>query len=86
MDNVRPEGTEYKYITSINGEALGSNFHVRRSERIRNSPQRYNPGFGAAIEWKNGDVVSIVYMIQYWDLNSNVDTDDILSLLAEWDA
>ena len=86
MENVRPEGTEDQYVTFTNGEALGRNFHVRRSERIRNSPQRYNQGFGAAIEWKNGDVVSIVYMIQYWDLNSNVDTDDILSLLAEWDA
>ena len=59
---------------------------MRRSERIRNSPQRYNPGFGAAREWKNDAVASIVYMIQYEDFNSNVDTDDILSLLAEWDA
>ena len=25
-------------------------------------------------------------MIQYWDYDSNEDTDDILSLLAEWDA
>ena len=86
MDNMRPEGTEDQYVTSPNGEALGRNFHVRRSERIRNSPQRYNPGFGAAIEWKNGAVVSIVYMIQDRDLNINVDTDDILPLLAEWDA
>ena len=86
MDNVRPEGTEDQYVTSPNGEALGRNFHVRRSERIRNSPQRYNPGFGAAIEWKNGAVVSIVYIIQDRDLNINVDTDDILLLLVEWDA
>ena len=57
---------------------------MRRSERIRKSPQRYNPGFGAAREWKNAAVASIVYMIQYRDLNSNVYTDDILSLLAEW--
>ena len=83
MDNVRPEGTEYKYITSINGEALGRNFHVRRSERIRNSPQRYNPGCGATREWNNDDVVSIVYMIQDRDLNRNVDTDDIILLLYE---
>ena len=34
----------------------------------------------------NGAVASIVYMIQDRDINSNVDTDDILSLLAEWDA
>ena len=27
----------------------------------------------------------MVYMIQYGDFNSNVDTDDILSLLAAWD-
>ena len=29
---------------------------------------------------------SIVYMIQDRDFDSNVDTDDILSLLAEWEA
>ena len=65
---------------------MGRNDHVRRSERIRNSPQQYNPVFGAAREWKNDAVASIVCMIQDRDLNSNVDTDDILSLLAEWDA
>ena len=59
---------------------------MRRSERIRNYPQRYNPGFVAAREWKNDDVSSIVYMIQDRDLNSNVYMDDILSLLVEWDA
>ena len=86
MENVCPEGTEDQYVPSKNGEALGGNVHVRRSECIRNSPQRYNPGFGAAREWKNDAVASIVYMIQYRDLNSNVDNDDILSLLAEWEA
>ena len=64
---------------------MGINVHVRRSKRIRNSPQRYNPGFGAAREWKNDAVASIVYMIQDRDLNSNVDTDENLSLLDEWD-
>ena len=83
MDNVCPEGTEDQYVTSPSGEALGRNVHVRRSERIRNSSQRYNPGFGAAREWKNDAVASILYMIQDRYLNSNVDTDDILSLLAE---
>ena len=63
-----------------------SNVHVRRSELIRNSPQWYNPGIGADREWENDDVACIVYMIQDRDLNGNVDTDDILSLLAEWDA
>ena len=59
---------------------------MRRSKLIRNSPQWYNQGFGAAREWNNNDVASIVYIIQDRDLNSNVDTDDILSLLAKWDA
>ena len=85
MDNVCPEGTEEQYVTSPRGEALGSNVHVRRSECIRNYPQRYNPGFGDAREWNNDTVASIVYMIQDRDFDSNVDTDDILSLLAEWD-
>ena len=59
---------------------------MRRSEHIRKYPQRYNPGFGAAREWKNDAVASIVYIIQDGDFNSNVDTDDILSLLDDWDA
>ena len=59
---------------------------MRRSKRIGNSPQRYNPVFGAAREWKNDAVESIVYIIQDRNLNRNVDTDDIMTLLAEWDA
>ena len=75
---MRPEGTEDQYVTSPNGESLGRTVHVRRSKRITNSPQRYNPGFGDDREWKNDDVASIVYMIQDRDLNINVDMDDIL--------
>ena len=86
MDNVCPYWNENQYVTSSSGEALGRNDHVRRSERIRNSPQRYNPGFGAAREWKNDAVASIVYMTKNGYFDSNVDTDDILSLLVEWDA
>ena len=86
MNNLRPEGTGDQSVTSPNGEALGSNIYVRRSERIRNSPHKYNPGFAAARECKNDAVASIVYMIQDGYLNSNVDTDNILSLLAEWGA
>ena len=86
MDNVCPDGNEDQYVTSPSEEALGRNVNVRRSERIRNSPQRYNPGFGAAREWKNDAVASIVYMIQDRDLIINVYTNDIISLLAEWDA
>ena len=59
---------------------------MRRSECIRKSSQRYNPGFGAAIEWNNDVVASIVNTIQDGDIDSNVDTYDILSLLAEWDS
>ena len=85
MYNVCPEVTEDQYVTSPSGEYLGSNVDVRRSKRIINSPQRYNPGFGAARKWKNDAVASIFYMIQDRDLNRNVDTDNILSLMAEWD-
>ena len=59
---------------------------MRRSKPIRNYPQRYKPGYGAAREWKNDSVASIVYMIQDRDININVDTDHILSLLDDWDA
>ena len=74
MEYVCPEGTEDQYVTYPSGEALGRNVNVRRSERIRNYPQRYNPGFGADIEWKNDAVASIVYMIQDRDFDRNVDT------------
>ena len=57
-----------------------------RYEHIIKYPHRYDPVFGAAREWKNGDIASIVYKIQYGYLNSNVDMDDILSLLTKWDA
>ena len=59
---------------------------MRNSERIRKYPQRYNPWVGADREWKNDAVASIFYIIQYGDYDINVDTDDILSLLAKWDA
>ena len=83
MDNVCPDGNENQYVTSPSGKALERNVNVRRSERIRNSPKRYNPRFGAARKWKNDAVASIVYMIQDRDFYSNVDTDDILSLLDD---
>ena len=56
---------------------------MRRYNYIKKSPHWYEPGFGADRKWKNEDVASIVYMIQYGDLNINVDTDDILSLMDE---
>ena len=59
---------------------------MRRSKRIIKYPQRYDPGCRGAREWKNDAVAIIVYMIQDGDLNTNVDTDDILILLDEWDA
>ena len=43
MENMCPVGTEDQYVTSPSGEALGRDFHVRQSERIRKSPQKYNP-------------------------------------------
>ena len=50
MENVCPKGIEDQYVTSPSGEDLGRNVNVRRFERIRNYPQRYKPGFGAARE------------------------------------
>ena len=82
MDNVRLDGTADQYVTSPSAEALGRNFHVRCFERIRKSPQRYEPGLRDYIEWKNDAVASMVYMIQDGYFNNNVDTDDILLLLA----
>ena len=85
MDNVCTEETEDQSVTYPSGKALGRNVHVRRSKSTRKYAQRYNPGFGAARDWKNDAVASIVYMIQYGDFNRNVDSDDVLSLMNEWD-
>ena len=86
MENVCPDGNGNQYVISPSGEYLGKNVNVRHSERIRNSLQQYNPVFGAAREWKIDAVASIVYMIPDSDFYSNVDTNNILLLLAEWDA
>ena len=83
MDNVRPVGTKEQSVTSTSGEASESSVHVRYSKRIRKSPQRYDPVFGAEREWKNDAVASIVYMIQDGGLNRNIYMNDILLLLAE---
>ena len=78
MDNVCLEGTEETNVTSPSREALGRNFYVRNFERIRKSPQRYEPLFGAAREWKSDSVASLVYMNQDGDIISNVDMYNIL--------
>ena len=64
MENLRPEGNEYQSVTSPSGEYLGRNFNVRSSNHIRKSPHRYNPGFGAAREWKSDAIVSLDIYIQ----------------------
>ena len=46
MVGVRPKDTGDQFVTFPSGEALGSNFHMKRSKRIRKSQQRYNPVFG----------------------------------------
>ena len=84
MDNTHTEGTGDQSITYPSGKALSRNVHVRRSKRIRKSPQQCNPVFGAARERKNDYVASIVFMIQDGYINSNVDTDDIISLVSMW--
>ena len=59
---------------------------MRRFERIKKSPQRYIQVFGDDREWNNDAVENIVYLIQDGNLNKNVDLDDILSSLVEWDS
>ena len=78
MENVHIEGTEDQYVISTSGEALGKNIYLRRYERIIKHPQRYDPWFGAAREWNNDSIASIVYMIQDEGLIRNLYTDDII--------
>ena len=81
MDNGSHGGDEEQSVTSPSGEYLGSNFHVKRFERIKKYPHRHYPGFGATREWNNDSIVSIFY--QYEGLNSSVNKVNILCLLAE---
>ena len=83
MRNICLEGPEDQSVTSTSGEDLGRNLHMGRSGRIRKSLKQYDPGFWAARQWNSDAVLSILYMIQYVGFNGNVDTDDIVSLLAE---
>ena len=59
---------------------------MRHSERISKYPLRNDPGFEAVRECKSDSVVILVYIIHNGDYYSNVDSDNIISLLAEWDA
>ena len=78
MENVCPEGTEDQYVTSKSGEAWGVNVYVRCSERIRKYPQRYEPEFGGAREWKSDTVASLGYIIRDGYCDSNIYADKIL--------
>ena len=42
MDNIPPERTEKKSITSTIGEALGKDVHMRNYEKIRKSTQHFD--------------------------------------------
>ena len=78
MEKLCLEGTKKQSVTSPSGEALGSNFYVRRYGGIIKYLHPYDPVFGAAREWNNDDVASIVYMIQDVNITSDVDMDEIL--------
>ena len=79
MHNLCTEVNEDQSVTYKSGEALGSNVHVRRSERTRKSPQRYNTGLGAAIEWNSDAVMRLVYLIRDGGYYRNLYTYKILS-------
>ena len=57
---------------------------MRLSKITRKYPQKYDPGFGAAREWKSYAVSSLVYMIKDGDYDRNIDIENILSLLDDW--
>ena len=58
-------------------------FYVRLLKCIRKYPQWFDPGFWYEREWKSLSVVSLVYIIRYYDYDSNLDTDEIRSLIAD---
>ena len=86
MENLRPEGIEYEYVTSPSEEDLVRNVYVRLSNPIRKSPQRYDPGFGAGKEWNIDAFSRSLYIICDGYCNINVDKDKVLPLLTELDA
>ena len=86
MENDRPEGTKYQYVTYTGGEALGKYVNLRGSNHNRKTPQRFDPGFEDSRKWNSYAVATLVYMIKSGDYDKNIDTDEILSLMAYWDA
>ena len=85
MENIHSKGTEEKSITSPSGESLGKNIHMRRSKHVIKYSHRYDTVLRASREWKSDYVAIIVYMIQDGIFKKNVDMDEMLSLLTEWD-
>ena len=83
MDYVHHEITEDQSCTYPSVEYFGTNFHVSCSKRIRKFLQRHDPVFGAAREWYDDGVASIVYMIHGEYINRNVNRDYILLLMDE---
>ena len=66
---------------------MGGYVHVRSSERIRKSQQRFDPRFEAEREWNIEAVESLVYNLKYGDYYSNIYKGNIiLDLLNYWDA
>ena len=59
--------------------------YVRYSQRIRKSPQWFDPFWGATRQWNSDVVSSLFYMIRNGSYSTNVVTDNILLLLVEWD-
>ena len=83
MENNFLEGTKGQSITYPSGEALGRDIHMRHSKCNRKPPQRFDPVFQVIREWKSDDAASLFYILQHGDCGSNIDTYNILSLLAD---
>ena len=83
MDNGCSEGTQERSVTSPKGEALGRDVHTRHSECNKEKPQRFDPGSGDAREWNNDTVAILVLIIQSRYYVSNIDIDEIISLLDD---
>ena len=60
-------------------------FHVKLSEIIGKSLQKFDPDFGAARQYNSDTLDSLVYMIQDGYYDSNIDTENIIDLLADQD-
>ena len=84
MENGGTEGDQYKSNTSSSDQSLIGGVHVSSSYYNRKIPHQFDLWSGSSIERKSNSVTISVCIIHYGGCDINIDTKNILSLMADW--